>query len=574
MSFQDLPAEIISLVVHLLADVHPLSVIRLLRVNKRCFALALPVAKPLAFHTVRLPLYYPQLDKQVATLCAKLQEANALSYVRRLIIEGHFSEDHSTSVPPQVRRFSPLDRDPRDSYEFGDNDLGGTVWHVYVRETHEHHACWDTVAGFIKRLPALEDLHHLHHEQFPPCLLQTLHQHLPRCKLHLGPFVLRSIYAPMAEDHEYRLVTSPSLHSITPCYDTTTPDGMWQKQIFLRILSLAPNLKVVYPMDDHFGYEASAVGMNQRRSKFTQEPGDGRPAAIECLRIRHAYVPAPAAALEEWATYIDFSVLRVLDLRSFIKGEAFEAWADHLHFPALQTLRLLLGTTSSEAENLSDVFLRATRFLQSLPSLSCIYLEAWHSRLSIGTLGGHQGPRLVKLSVVGWPFQYVNEHDILQLGRYCPLLEKMSIPIHRTQGDAREVALYKALGTIRNLRFLDLVLDVSDPTLYQEQTSIDADWVDIDNQYTEEDLEGINRSRNGHIRRLLVNTLIDEPLASSIFKIISAAKPRDAPLLERMTLIIQGRARSLYVPYCKFSRLVRFLASEWTIKRDIRYEHY
>jgi hypothetical protein len=63
-----------------------------------------------------LPLYYPQLDKQIATLCAKLQEANALSYIRRLIIEGHFLEDHSTSLPPQVRRFSPLDRDPRDSY--------------------------------------------------------------------------------------------------------------------------------------------------------------------------------------------------------------------------------------------------------------------------------------------------------------------------------------------------------------------------------------------------------------------------------------------------------------------------
>ncbi|KAF7134048.1 hypothetical protein CNMCM5793_005628 [Aspergillus hiratsukae] len=60
-----------------------------------------------------------------------------------------------------------------------------------------------------------------------------------------------------------------------------------------------------------------------------------------------------------------------------------------------------------------------------------------------------------------------------------------------------EVAVYKALGTIRTLKFLDLALNVSDPALYQEDASIDPSWDDFDNQYAEEDLGGINRSRNG-----------------------------------------------------------------------------
>ncbi|KAF7168199.1 hypothetical protein CNMCM5623_001269 [Aspergillus felis] len=280
-----------------------------------------------------------------------------------------------------------------------------------------------------------------------------------------------------------------------------------------------------------------------------------------------------AAALEEWAPYIDFSTVQILDLGSSIQGEALAAWADHLQFPALRTLHLFLGTKEGRAEQAPEFYPQAARFLQSLPSLSEIHLIAWHSQLSIGTLAKHHGPRLRKLSVAGLPWQCFTEHDILQLGRYCPLLEKMSIPIRRSQGDAREVALNKALGTIRNLKFLDLALDVSDPTLYQEDASLDTDWDDFDNEYTEEDLGGINHSRHGHIRKLLVNTLIDEPLVSSIFEVISTAKSHDASLLERLTLSIQGQAHRHYLPRCEFACLVRFFASEWTIERDIRYEH-
>jgi hypothetical protein len=308
-------------------------------------------------------------------------------------------------------------------------------------------------------------------------------------------------------------------------------------------------------------------------TKLMQNTGDKHPAAIECIRVKHSYCPMLAAALEEWAPYIDFSTVQILDLGSSIQGEAFAAWADHLHFPALRTLRLFLGTNQGGGGQAPEFYTKATKFLQSLPSLSEIYLIEWNSQLSIGTLAEHHGPRLRKLSVTSPRWERFSEYDILQLGRYCPLLEKMSIPIRRTQGDYREVFLYKALGTIRNLKFLDLALNVFDPTLYQDHPSLDPDWDDFDKQCTEEDLGGFNRSRNGHIRRLLVNTLIDGPLASSIFDVISAAKSHDAPLLERLTLTIKGQADLHYLPRYEFSSLVGFFASEWTVERDIRYEH-
>jgi hypothetical protein len=70
-------------------------------------------------------------------------------------------------------------------------------------------------------------------------------------------------------------------------------------------------------------------------------------------------------------------------------------------------------------------------------------------------------------------------------------------PIRCTQAGAQEVALYKTSVTIRNLKSLDLVSNVSGPTLYEENASINPDWDEFDNQCSEEDLGGINRSRNG-----------------------------------------------------------------------------
>ncbi|RHZ48621.1 hypothetical protein CDV55_100484 [Aspergillus turcosus] len=576
MSFQKLPPEIISLAIRFLTDIHPFSVFRLLRVDKRCFALVLPVAKSLVFHTVRLRFCHhdhARVDQQVATVCVKLRKVDAFHYVKRLIIEGHFSDDPPFEYDdewrlPRVSHSSPLNRDPRDSYEF-EEELDGRGWDLYIRETDVHYACWESVAGLVKRLPVLEDLHHLHSEQFPPCLLETLHHDRPGCRLHLHSFVLRSIWAPTAEEHEYRLVTSPCLHSITPYYDTSTPEGIWQKQSFLRILSRAPNLKVIYPRADDPTYDASGAGM----TRLTENPGDEHPAAIERLRVKHAYALMRAPALQEWAPYIDFSVLQILDLRSCILGEALASWADNLRFPALRTLRLFLGTRRDGCERAPEFYPQPTRFLHSLPSLSEIYLESWHSELPIGTLAKRHGPRLRKLSVVGVPWQCLTKDDILQLGRYCPLLEKMTIPIRRTQGNAEEVATYKALGTIKNLKFLDLVLDVSDPTLDDEHASVDPHWDDFDNQPARVDLGGINPSRNGHLRRLLINTLIDKQLASSIFKLISAAKPQHAPFLERLSLSMQGQTRPAHLAHCEFSHFVRLLSTEWTIERDIRYEH-
>lgn len=97
------------------------------------------------------------------------------------------------------------------------------------------------------------------------------------------------------------------------------------------------------------------------------------------------------------------------------------------------------------------------------------------------------------------------------------------------------------------LKLLDLALDLSDPALDNEHASVDPHWDDFDSQPTKVDLGGINPSRNGHLRRLLINTLIDKQLASSIFKVISAATLRCAmrvlPSYGALVLRVDHRAR-------------------------------
>lgn len=51
---------------------------------------------------------------------------------------------------------------------------------------------WDLLVLF-RRLLGLRDLVWACGNQFPPCLLQVLHQRLPRCRLHIRAFRLRCI---------------------------------------------------------------------------------------------------------------------------------------------------------------------------------------------------------------------------------------------------------------------------------------------------------------------------------------------------------------------------------------------
>ena len=70
-------------------------------------------------------------------------------------------------------------------------------------------------------MPDPEDLFFHLNESFPKCLLDTLHEHRLRCRLHLTSFEFRKLVRSsdgeslMIHEDELAVATSPCLHSIS-----------------------------------------------------------------------------------------------------------------------------------------------------------------------------------------------------------------------------------------------------------------------------------------------------------------------------------------------------------------------
>lgn len=157
------------------------------------------------------------------------------------------------------------------------------------------------------------------------------------------------------------------------------------------------------------------------------------------------------------------------------------------------------------------------------------------------------------------------EPEIKLIARECPLLEELACKIQRFQGDASEVASYRALGTIKRLRYLALFLAAYDPSLNGgEETSVISEfpiwgsgrmwdeplqpvssthdaWDRFDEELFFRNLGGYFRNRNGHIRRFMINSAVDERLACAIFRVISTSKKNNnnnTPPLEGINIRI------------------------------------
>lgn len=93
----------------------------------------------------------------------------------------------------------------------GDADSGA------VEDAYRMDSAWAPLADLVRLLPALMDLIYDCPAQFPPCLLQAVHDKLPGrvTRLHLRTFELRMLEGRLTKDaHELALIASPCIHSI------------------------------------------------------------------------------------------------------------------------------------------------------------------------------------------------------------------------------------------------------------------------------------------------------------------------------------------------------------------------
>lgn len=247
-------------------------------------------------------------------------------------------------------------------------------------------------------------------------------------------------------------------------------------------------------------------------------------------------------------------------------------------------LSLNLRPEYGETRQSSGYYKSTERFLLGLPPLADISLIGWHPEIDLDVVLAHHSS-LQKMLVFLSSAESLSQQDLITVSTHCLLLEELVIPIPRSRGDTAEVMRYRAIGSIPRLQRLKLFLDASDVTAGAEgEEESDSDefadyppsannpsWCEFDQQITEFQIGTYKYLRNGHIRDALINSALDETLARTIFRAISAGKPAGSIVLEELSVEVTsagalggGMASSIW------HGVLQCLARDWLIKRNIR----
>lgn len=211
----------------------------------------------------------------------------------------------------------------------------------------------------------------------------------------------------------------------------------------------------------------------------------------------------------------------------------------------LRSLSLILTTFNKIGEMTKGYPNYVGGFIRSLPSLITLKIVNDVRRDDFETAMRYHGASLRKLCLS--PFGRLNQisitpQEIAQIRESCPQLENLSLTIPRSRGDAEEVAVYRALGTLSEVQKLSLTLDAF------ESSAALTDDIDDEHEFDEFDRKlskyvfppSFSLLPNGHFRLAFINRALDEDLARAIYQCISSTKKGGALPLRKLKLSMTG----------------------------------
>ncbi|KAL4963344.1 uncharacterized protein BDV14DRAFT_210016 [Aspergillus stella-maris] len=467
-SLHSLPPELLSDVTEYLAVEHMPSLHALSLADKFCCA----VANGQRFRNIHV---HSQAESRLLMDInhweTVLERNNALSTVQRLSIDG--------TTPPAKSNTRALNKNGhlphclQKSFHTEDEwtDISRKLSHDWKVEGDYELADmdnWSVLARFVRKLSGLTELFWLARQRFPPSLLDILHKDLPRLDL-----------SKESESYEYTLSTSPSLTSIVFEIKHAGTPGDFTERVLTKMASgLAPNLTDVYvdyrrPHKTFSAFDKS-VSLH-REALFASQPQSPFRLCSLCL------IDPEPETIEIWNAGVQFSNLKKLELH-VERRTGLLAKAAEYSFPSLKSLVLRLCERPP----------RGTPFLERL--LICGYVAVRSTQTAISC----HGQILHKLGLLyrynGHPWCSRITPELLDdIHAHCPKLRSLALRISRTQGDAVEVGLYKALSRITYLRDVVLHLDCQVPRRQNGQTDL------------------TDR------KKILINLAIDKTLIRSIF---------------------------------------------------------
>ncbi|ETS79157.1 hypothetical protein PFICI_09010 [Pestalotiopsis fici W106-1] len=475
---------------------------------------------------------------------------------------GHDDFGHDDSGHDDLGH-DDLGHDDLGHNDLGDGDLGDddTSSHLYLRDGDTPSAFDlrdnDTnlvhlLPTFLSRVTVLQDLVWAP-SQIPSRVVDMLATQFPQCRLHMHRFQLGSLWMHRDQvpqpisSQDWALVTSPNLCTAVAYCNSSDHKGnlgfLWPA-VMDMVAGVAPSLQHVTFRP---GPASAALGLLEARyggrppwagfhPDLASGSGDGhdtrncedasRGTGEKTRGALRSLVYRQAVTDEEMLQYserTDLTKLSHLTLRKTASQSlplpTLAAQARAGEFCNLTSLCLQqMGPRGEHLGALNDI-------LENIGPLKHLCLEGFVGNNSFNIILRRHGKTLRSLHLDSRGLFSENDErkpsellrmtaaEVQRIAEFCPYLTEIEIPVSRSHGDAREVALYRALSQLGRLKraWLHLCFWVGP----DENASDDVPEEDM---YQSWENAAVTLP---HLKDAIVDCAIDGTLARSIFNVIS-----------------------------------------------------
>jgi hypothetical protein len=324
---------------------------------------------PFIFQRIRITVHDREgLQRRVDTLREALSRPDSFSYVRQITVEGALRLSKNA-----------LDENPiwyESSYAVYDESV--------IKRSSEEDMPWAPLVDLLEAEIPLQDLVFDCRSQFPPSLLDVLHERHPRCRLHHLTFNSQSLPWGIPDPYEMELAASPSLYKVkVSCAHRDSERGIGdddfnQEAMMELVTGLAPNLKEVIVLSL---FPDGSLRSRLPRRSWQSLPGFRRgKSVLKSLSLTGRAQLVTPKILQDWDRHVDFACLRHLelggyhDMMSKLSGEAMEWIAETQSFPHVKSLCVVV--TRDDLEVAKPLYRQhAISFLRTFDSLEQLTID-------------------------------------------------------------------------------------------------------------------------------------------------------------------------------------------------------
>ncbi|KAJ0424018.1 hypothetical protein BJY00DRAFT_309828 [Aspergillus carlsbadensis] len=464
------------------------------------------------------------------------------------------------------------------------NELGRYHSREWVRD-------WTPIVELIGHLSRLEEVSFAADETpFEPVLFKAITAHHPACRVNIWSLqAVEQILAPSNGGNEARFdfnaLQSEAIRTLAVKLNRKYSDerGYEDLEEMLPFLFLAPNLI-------HLVIAASRStrwDIEKSRREWASASRAIQPVPVASLEsltlLDNAY---PTYVLPKLSGIVDLSNLRSLDITLDFDVYLFTDLA-----PSLVSLeRLFAGVSTprlldiSPADSATDSP-QAMAAVLAVKPLKYLCLRGLRDTANLHRILEYHGATLRGLGLEpyvrdhscgpeeGWyKYPKIAASNLIRMAKACPDLAELRLQIRRSEGNAQECDIYRALGHFPRLRtlILDLHFDPreGDPDaeavrrMYPNQfDSDDDDDDDDDDEEEEEEEEDDKTDYRALFRTTLINAATDATLARAIWDLIAASQPSGC--LQNLRIAPFGQ--EMYAP--DESYFLIFLARSFLVSR-------